>query len=150
MPDPQESPAVKSLQKEQAEQRRRARRGELDQGLENTFPASDPVSATHTSVSSGRTDAQTAEQVKSEADQYPIENHDHDSRRSTFGEHLRSLRRDTNRLTKSVSGVASDSVGVANAQARTLVEDLKENVRERPITAMAIVAAIAFVLGATR
>ena len=78
MPDPKDSPAVKSMQKEQAEQRRRARQGGLDQGLEDTFPASDPVSATTTGVPTGRTDAKVAERVKSEPDPYTTENNNGD------------------------------------------------------------------------
>ncbi|MBZ9792581.1 hypothetical protein K9B32_21100 [Rhizobium sp. 3T7] len=151
MPDPKDSPAVKSMQKEQSEKRHRARQGGLERGLEDTFPASDPVSATHTAVSTGRTDAKGAARVKLEADPYTMESNNGDPRHSgSIGENIRSLRLDTNRLAKSVSGVASDSVGVAKARAGSLLEDLKETVRDRPITAVAVVAAIAFVFGATR
>jgi ElaB/YqjD/DUF883 family membrane-anchored ribosome-binding protein len=151
MPDPKDSPAVKSMQKEQSEQRRRARQGGLERGLEDTFPASDPVSVTHTAVSTGRTDPEVAERVKSEADPYTTESNNSNPRHSgSIGENIRSLRLDTNRLAKSVSRVASDSVGVAKARAGSLLEDVKETVRDRPIAAAAVVAAIAFVFGATR
>ncbi|MGE7368147.1 hypothetical protein ACQKKX_03630 [Neorhizobium sp. NPDC001467] len=40
------SEAVKSLQDEKSEQRRQETESELDEGLEDTFPASDPVSVT--------------------------------------------------------------------------------------------------------
>lgn len=36
-------------------------------GLEETFPASDPVSHTTTSVTAGRTDLQEAERIKASA-----------------------------------------------------------------------------------
>ena len=151
MPDPKDSPAVKSMQKEQAEQRRRARQGGLDQGLEDTFPASDPVSATTTGVPTGRTDAKVAERVKSEPDPYTTENNNGDPLNPrSIGENIRALRLDTNRLAKSVSGVASNSVGAAKARAGNLLDDVKETVRDRPITAVAVVAALAFVFGATR
>ncbi|KWV47911.1 hypothetical protein AS026_12605 [Rhizobium altiplani] len=151
MPDPKDSPAVRSMQKEQAEQRRRARQGGLDQGLEDTFPASDPVSATTTGVPTGRTDAKVAESVKSEPDPYTTENNNGDPLNPrSIGENIRALRLDTNRLAKSVSGVASDSVGVAKARAGSFLDDVKETVRDRPITAVAVVAALAFVFGATR
>jgi hypothetical protein len=39
-----ESPAVQSLEKERAERKRAEENGELQEGLEDTFPASDPVS----------------------------------------------------------------------------------------------------------
>lgn len=42
------SPAVRSLEKEERQQARRA--DELEEGLEDTFPASDPVSVTEPTV----------------------------------------------------------------------------------------------------
>lgn len=45
-----ESPAVKSLQEEQARQASAGAKGKLQKGLEDTFPASDPVSATNTAT----------------------------------------------------------------------------------------------------
>lgn len=68
MANPNESPAVQSLRKEQAEQRKQSRKGELDKAIEDTFPASDPVSATHTSIPAGRSDVEAAERVKREPD----------------------------------------------------------------------------------
>lgn len=56
------------MRKEQAEQRKQTRDGQLDKSIENTFPASDPVSATHTSISAGRSDVEAAERVKREPD----------------------------------------------------------------------------------
>ena len=58
------SPAVESMRREQAEQRSKSAQGQLDRGLEDSFPASDPVSTTSTAVPSGRTDADAAEKVK--------------------------------------------------------------------------------------
>lgn len=45
-----ESTAVKSLQEEQAHQASANAKGTLQKGLEDTFPASDAVSATNTST----------------------------------------------------------------------------------------------------
>ena len=45
-----QSPAVKSLEREQ-ESQENVPQEELEEGLEDTFPASDPVSATSTTVS---------------------------------------------------------------------------------------------------
>lgn len=50
MPERNESPAVQSLRKEQKRQQRNGPASELDKALENTFPASDPASVTHTSA----------------------------------------------------------------------------------------------------
>ena len=51
------SPAVKSLEREQRKQKQGSdadeREEELEEGLEDTFPASDPVSVTSSSISGG-------------------------------------------------------------------------------------------------
>lgn len=57
------SPAVESLKQEQ---RKRRSKTELEEGLEQTFPASDPVAATITSVPAGRADAEEASKVQAE------------------------------------------------------------------------------------
>lgn len=56
------SPAVQSLRQEQ--QRKRRSKSKLDVGLEQTFPASDPVAATITSVPAGRADRKEASKVR--------------------------------------------------------------------------------------
>ena len=49
------SPAVKSLEREKRRQKHEAdvRDEELEEGLEDTFPASDPVSVTSSSIPGG-------------------------------------------------------------------------------------------------
>lgn len=54
------SPAVKSLRKEQAGQAGASQEEQLQKGLEDSFPASDPVSATSSSIPTGRTDPEKA------------------------------------------------------------------------------------------
>lgn len=61
------SPAVESMKQEQAAQRKKTARSHLDKGLEDTFPASDPVSTTSTGIPSGRTDADEADRVKKDS-----------------------------------------------------------------------------------
>lgn len=53
--DAKKSPAVKSLEREKRTQKRNAndREEELDEGLEDSFPASDPVSVTSSSIPGG-------------------------------------------------------------------------------------------------
>jgi hypothetical protein len=53
--DAKKSPAVKSLEREKRKQKRDAdkREEELEEGLEDTFPASDPVSVTSSSIPGG-------------------------------------------------------------------------------------------------
>jgi hypothetical protein len=61
---PSKSPAVESMRREQAEQRRgRGGQNDLDKALEDTFPASDPVSHTITSIPTGRVDLDEAQRV---------------------------------------------------------------------------------------
>jgi len=58
------SPAVASFEEEQARQWTEAGEAELDAALEDTFPASDPVSMTVPSIPTGRTSAEEAERVR--------------------------------------------------------------------------------------
>lgn len=53
--DAKQSPAVKSLEREKRKQKQDAdkREEELEEGLEDTFPASDPVSVTSSSIPGG-------------------------------------------------------------------------------------------------
>ncbi|MDQ2632911.1 MAG: hypothetical protein M3Y78_04150 [Pseudomonadota bacterium] len=53
--DTKKSPAVKSLEREKRRQKHAADAGEeeLEEGLEDTFPASDPVSVTSSSIPGG-------------------------------------------------------------------------------------------------
>ena len=57
------SPAVQSLRKEQAAVKDKSANDDLQNAIEDTFPASDPLSITQTSVPSGRTDVDAAEQL---------------------------------------------------------------------------------------
>ncbi len=66
--NPKKSPAVESLQKERAAQLGRDATTDLDSALENSFPASDPISMSSTSIPSGRTDADSADRVRVEPD----------------------------------------------------------------------------------
>jgi hypothetical protein len=60
----EKSQAVASFEQEQAQQRTKAGKAELDRALEDTFPASDPVSMTVSSVPTGHTSAGEAERVR--------------------------------------------------------------------------------------
>ena len=62
------SPAVASIQKERAAKLGRDVKTDLDSALEDSFPASDPISMSATSIPSGRTDADNAERVRAEPD----------------------------------------------------------------------------------
>lgn len=161
MPDPKDSPAVLSMEIEQEAQRERAAKGDLDTGLEDTFPASDPVSATHTAVPSGRTDAKEADRVRQQSEMeedYPLI----DEALGTTGEGghasndvgasrdgVRALKRDVD-LGDTASEIASGATSLAKSKVRSFVQDVETRIRERPIAAVAVVAALAFVFGANR
>ncbi|AVC49475.1 hypothetical protein RLV_4321 [Rhizobium leguminosarum bv. viciae] len=150
------------MRKEQAEQRKQTRKGELDKAIEDTFPASDPVSATHTSIPAGRSDVEAAERVKREPDPTKLEDEFQlvdQALRSTGEaarssdidrEKMRALQKEAGRMAESASNLASGTARLAKAEARTFVHDLEDRIRRQPLTAVAIVAGIAFVFGATR
>ncbi|PWE57563.1 hypothetical protein DEM27_08115 [Metarhizobium album] len=54
--DPDESPAVVSMRQEQETQASASLEEQLDEGLAGTFPASDPVATTVSTIPGGRTD----------------------------------------------------------------------------------------------
>lgn len=148
MADPTKSPAVQSYNEDKA-RRRFADRDALEQGLEDTFPASDPVSATQSSVAS-TIDGNAA----NDRDDAPLVD---EALRSTgeFGgtEHhggVHSLRRDAVRLSDQATEVASGAVAVGKAEAKSVLQSVKDMVKERPLTAVGIVAAVAWFWGATR
>lgn len=139
MPQPDESPAVQSMKREQAARRKRPSKDELDKGLEDSFPASDPVSMTHTSIPSGRADAQTAERVKAQPDldtldqEYPL-----------VDDALRS-RRPAGRT--EIKGPRSE---LARGDKGEFMRDIENWIRQRPLIALGVVAALAYLWRATR
>lgn len=164
MPDPKKSPAVQSMLEEQARQRDSARKGDLDKGLEDTFPASDPVAMTNTTIPAGRADTSEADRVADGGpdsgadDNYPLVDAAVASTgerlngldRESAHEGLESLRRDAGRVAESVTEMAEGGVHLAKSEVRSILADVQSRIRERPLTAVGIVAAIAYVWGATR
>lgn len=163
MPDPKKSPAVQSMLEEQAAQRERTKNGELDKGLEDTFPASDPVSATTTAIPAGRADKKEASRLTDGQpldpnEEYPLvdaalaatggrsNDVDQEAPREAFD----ALRRDAGRVGDSVSEIAEGGVHLAKAEVRGIWNGVETKIRERPLTAVGIVAAIAYLWGATR
>lgn len=162
MPKLKDSPAVKSVEIEQADQRERASKGHLDIGLEDTFPASDPVSATHTAIPAGRTDADEADRVRQQLeadDEFPLveealrsagEGRRSADRADGRGARPRAIRRDADRVAGSAAEVASGTTSLAKSEVRSFMQGVEDTIRERPIATVAIAAAIAFVFGVTR
>ncbi|MDM9627889.1 hypothetical protein QTL95_18515 [Rhizobium sp. S152] len=109
------------MRNEQARQRKAARKGELDEALEGTFPASDPVSPAHTSVPSGRADRKEADRLGG----------------------------DRPEVSKSADRERGDARRV-KADLRSRWQDIEAAVRRRPLTAVGIVAAFSYLLAAKR
>jgi len=155
------SPAAQSYRKEQDRQRASAASGALDKGLEQTFPASDPVSATITSIPAGRAAATGPARPDHLADladdaDYPLVDDVLEARRPIEPElldepaQLRALRRDVARLRENILDVAEGGVELMRAEARTAVRSVEVRIRERPLTAVGIAALVGYVWGLTR
>ena len=162
MPGPKNSPAAQSMEIEQAEQREAAAKDGLETGLEDSFPASDPVSATHSAVTAGRTDPDEADRVRQEPAEteevFPLVDQ---ALRSTGegrqadggddrGDALGPLRRNVDRMAGTATEVAAGATSLARTEANTFPKSVEDTIRERPIAAVAVVAALAFVFGASR
>ncbi|TCL66317.1 hypothetical protein [Rhizobium sp. BK251] len=155
MPDPRKSPAVQSMLKEQAQQRDAAEKSTLDRGLEDTFPASDPVAATNTAVPAGRADADEVERVHRDSsheschladDALAVEDTHNQGRDYEEG---RTLRREAVRNFDAVIEIPG-AVAVPNAGVSSFCSEMEVRIREKPLTVMGIVAALAYAWGATR
>jgi ElaB/YqjD/DUF883 family membrane-anchored ribosome-binding protein len=121
------SPAVISLLNEQAEQTTR-RKTRLDKGLEDTFPASDPVSVTNSATATGTTPPES----------------DTGSR-----EQLRTMRRDVENLRHRIGATGAGTSRMARVEA-TIQRRLRRAVSEKPLATLGLVAAVAFLLGTMR
>lgn len=165
MSDPHDSPAVQSMKKEQELQRESVHKGDLDQGLEDTFPASDPVSMTSSAVSSGRADTEEAERVHRDPDlaaldeEFPLmeaalltpgERANDGEVSEAMTQQIRARNADVRTLSESISEISDGEIGAARVGIGDWFRNVEHTVRSRPLAAMGIVAALAFVWGATR
>ena len=131
MKDQPVSPAVVSLLNEQAEQTVR-RKTRLDKGLEDTFPASDPVSVTNSATATGTTPPDSD---------------------AGSGEQLRTMRRDVENLRRRIGAAGAGTGRLARAEAEAearIQQRLQRAVLEKPLAALGLAAAIAFLLGTMR
>lgn len=131
MPD-DKSPAVKSLETEQ--NKPRGSSDELRDGLEDTFPASDPVSATGTTTSGSAAEADnTSREIPSDAPR--------------VDEALNSILAHRN---DPYSGPRENMVAVreeVSSLGYRTADDLRSRVRENPWGALAIAAVVGFLAG---
>jgi len=159
-----ETPAVRSIRKERARQRAGDDKSGLQEGLEATFPASDPVAATDT-VIAGRAASEpkslrSAQPTRSEArnDAFPLvdealeatrEKPDREDALFEPGE-MHALKAEVARLRETVTSLASGTTRLARARAQDALEDVEVRIRERPWQAVGIAAFLGFVFGLRR
>ena len=139
------SPAVISLLNEQAEQTAK-RKTRLDKGLEDTFPASDPVSVTHTATATGST-AAAAEPRESER----LGLHPSNDPSVSTDDHaavLHEIRRDLENLRDRFRSTSFDVSGTARAKASAIERRVEQIIRERPLVTVGLATALSFILGA--
>lgn len=133
MPD-NKSPAVESLESEQG--KASANRDKLRDGLEDTFPASDPVSVTGTTTSgSGPEVTGAAEKIVSDAPR--------------VDEALNSILAHRN---DPYSGPRQNIVAVreeVSSLSHRTADDLRRRVRENPWGTLGMAAVFGFLLGTT-
>jgi ElaB/YqjD/DUF883 family membrane-anchored ribosome-binding protein len=146
---------------EQKRQRMAASSSSLDKGLEATFPASDPVSATVTSIPAGSGDSAGAGPSGRAADlagdrAYPLVDEALQSRSPVgpevldAGEEVRALRRDVARLRDNLLEVSEGGVELVKAEAKSAARDVEKRIRERPFTALSIAAFLGYLWGLKR
>ncbi|MGG7518118.1 hypothetical protein ACQ3G6_09565 [Allorhizobium undicola] len=149
----QTSPAVESLEQENARRGHESPDKNLQRGLEETFPASDPVSVTRTDTPTGRVDADDVENQhrmnKAASNPTPEDDVPHVisalNQRQRNGDdpetEIRYLRTEIARL----EGSRPVAAGRTN-----VTGDLSGLIRSRPLQAVAAAGLIGFVWGLTR
>lgn len=139
------SPAVLSLLNEQAEQSAK-RKTRLDKGLEDTFPASDPVSVTHTATATG-SKAVEAEPHESELLGLHPSN-DPSASRDDHAAELHAIRRDLENLRDRFRATASGASGTASAKVSVIERRVERMISEQPLVVVSLATALSFILGA--
>ncbi|MDQ1183353.1 hypothetical protein [Agrobacterium larrymoorei] len=146
------SPAVASLHEEQA--RQRTGKGDLQKGLEDTFPASDPVSHTTTTTATS-TSAPEEEQDTEEAPKVDEALAAVKARQDTPAtdhaiEEVRALRSELGRITESAQEALSASARITRSEIQSAQSKVIRQVRKRPLQALGLAALVGYVWGMTR
>lgn len=125
----------------------------LDQGLKETFPASDPVSVTTTAIPAGtasppplttRTEPLVDQALASTGNrEFALPSLDPERE-------LQALRSEIASLKASITEVGASSVRLARAHADDALETTRARIRARPTAAVAIAGAVGFLWGMTR
>lgn len=152
--DEQKSPAVEAYEQEQSAQRARRPDSELDRGLKDTFPASDPVSATITAIPTGvanapkpsaATDAPRVDEALRS-----VRAREENSASADPGEELRALRAEVFGLRDSIAEIGASSLRVARGRADDALENTRDRIRARPVAAIGMAAVLGYLWGLTR
>jgi septal ring-binding cell division protein DamX len=171
MPDnPKISPAVESMKKEQARQRSNESKGDLDKALEDTFPASDPISTVASTAATGgpptssagdrkqsrkasvasRNDLLLTEAPRVDEALDAIDRRDGNNPDTWTLEELHAMRSEISRMRESLLEVGSASGRLAKAGVSSLKEDAERRIRERPFAAVGVAALLGYFWGLTR
>jgi hypothetical protein len=153
--DTSKSPAVIALEQERAGQKAQ-NSDALEAGLEATFPASDPVSSTVTSIPTGAALPPSADQVA--ANETPlvdialasVREHKDIAASVSPEEELAALRSEVNRLSESVAEIGSASVRILRARSEDMLEDARDRIKAQPVRAVAVAMLAGFLFGAVR
>jgi len=146
MADHSQSPAAASLLREQAAQRARTPDEVLQQGLEETFPGSDPVSSSSTATGFGGPSTSSDEPLVDEA---LASVHDRDNSATAKARDTLTARRAELESLKDRAVEPATYREYAN-EPRLIVDDIKRGIQRSPIGAVGLAAAIGFLWGITR
>lgn len=147
------SPAVIALKQERAGKNVQTSDA-LEAGLEGTFPASDPVSSTVTSIPIGAAlPPSTDQEAATEAPLVDIalasvRKHTDLAASTTPDEELAALRTEVNKLRESVAEIGSASVRVLRARSEDMLEDARDRIKAQPVRAVAVAMLFGFLFGA--
>ena len=125
----------------------------LDKGLDQTFPASDPVSATYTSVPKGTASPDPAIKPPAAIDAPLVDQALSEKPASSFApeeassEEMEALRADVRRLSAMVKETAAAGYGLAQSEIELATERARDSVRAEPLKSILIAAGIGYLLG---
>lgn len=146
------SPAVSSLHDEQAKQR--SGEGQLEQGLQDTFPASDPVSHTITTTATPTVTPEATsgmdETPKVDEALAAVRERSNTPMTEDARQEIEALRSELKRITDSAQEAFSASGRIAGREIRSIRRSFVDQVREHPLSALGLAALAGYVWGMTR
>ncbi|MDI7865108.1 hypothetical protein MRS76_24655 [Rhizobiaceae bacterium n13] len=142
-----DSPAVESLNLENARQSKTPDKDELETGLEDTLPASDPVSLTIPTAERSGDGATPVEEALSAVNARSDTQNERsiDTRREMV-----AMRSELVRMRGEIAKTGTTSIRVASAGVSDITENFRRVVRRQPLVAFGIASVIGFVWGRSR